>query len=773
MEDNCISWLLSLLNINSKPKKSIIVKYLKSGVHSKNVSIYNIINPKTDNKLVPVLFKDNFKQLSEGKFELKCIITGETYIEYSSNLPKGYLYPIPVSNEAKKLFYGRYNAIWEDKLFDKFEKIFESWNWEDNGLNVPWRVSPSSDKKCSFICKECGYKWKTNINNRTQGMGCPACAGNIAVKGRNTLVDSKYWDLFVKDYYDFEENSKYGIDLDTLTIKSSKGVYWKCPKCNNKFYKPVYVVIDAGKHHSCAVCSNQDVKAGINDITQHKNWKLISSEWDYDKNTLSPETISFGTDTKVWWKCKTCGGSWKSTPRYRLVVGIKCPICYGRRKVEGINTLYDAPFFDQLGWDFKKNKISPKSVTVGNSTEKVWWICPHGHHYKQVISEHVRYFNNKFQGCPICTHKSLVQGVNDFKSQCTPKLLLEWDYDKNIVKPEELTEIDQTKVWWKCSVCSTSWRTSIYKRVKEGQGCPVCAGVISREEIYLKEKVKESLDKVGSNLVMENNKRIGKYNYEIDIYFPEKKIGFEYNGFYWHSDLKRDKKAHINKNEFFSRNGIKIYTIWEDDLKFKEDLVLRFIMNKLGLGNELKISARDCSIKKVEAKEARRFFKMNHLRGYSNGLCLGLYKDEILVSAIIIKNTIDNGDKYLNIVRFASSCNVRGGFSRLLKYLERQLRNITKGVITFADREVSDGALYLSNGFKVDKVLNEDYMIVEDGIRRHKFNYRLDNFKNRDNLLFFDNMTEFELEDLNNLLRVWDSGKVKFRKVWRLESNEK
>ena len=54
------------------------------------------------------------------------------------------------------------------------------------------------------------------------------------------------------------------------------------------------------------------------------------------------------------------------------------------------------------------------------------------------------------------------------------------------------------------------------------------------------------------------------YIFEIDCYLPELKIGFEYDGDYWHSlpeMIKRDKK----KNACARKAGIHLYHIKENE----------------------------------------------------------------------------------------------------------------------------------------------------------------------------------------------------------------
>lgn len=57
--------------------------------------------------------------------------------------------------------------------------------------------------------------------------------------------------------------------------------------------------------------------------------------------------------------------------------------------------------------------------------------------------------------------------------------------------------------------------------------------------------------------------------YEIDVYLPELKIGFEYNGFRWHEEGNPDNPYgkpigyHENKKQYFKSLGIDIYYIWD------------------------------------------------------------------------------------------------------------------------------------------------------------------------------------------------------------------
>ena len=52
-------------------------------------------------------------------------------------------------------------------------------------------------------------------------------------------------------------------------------------------------------------------------------------------------------------------------------------------------------------------------------------------------------------------------------------ILKEWDYDKNTIKPSEISSGSGLNVWWRCSK-NHSFNTAIYNKVK-GIGCPYCS----------------------------------------------------------------------------------------------------------------------------------------------------------------------------------------------------------------------------------------------------------------------------------------------------------
>ena len=66
----------------------------------------------------------------------------------------------------------------------------------------------------------------------------------------------------------------------------------------------------------------------------------------------------------------------------------------------------------------------------------------------------------------------VVVGINDLVTT-NPKLIEEWNYDKNSIHPTEITAGSGKRVWWLCSVCGHEWEAIIEGR-NQGRGCPQC-----------------------------------------------------------------------------------------------------------------------------------------------------------------------------------------------------------------------------------------------------------------------------------------------------------
>ena len=305
------------------------------------------------------------------------------------------------------------------------------------------------------------------------------------------------------------------------------------------------------------------------------------------------------------------------------------------------------------------------------------------------------------------------------------------------------------------------WEAYVYN--KTDISCPQCYS--SRYVSFKEREISTWLENLNIGNIYTTYKKIKNIT-ELDIYIPDKNIAIEFNGVYWHSEKFKPRTYHYDKWLACKNQGIQLIQVWEDDWNRNPDLVKRMLAQKLGVSNEPKIYARNTIVQTVSKKETEQFLTANHVQGFGSGsYYLGLFDKnniEKLVAVLVLKKEAGTEGKTLNIIRYATSCSIPGGFTKLLSYVEKTYK--PDSFITFSDNCVSNGGLYDSNGFIADKELAPDYTYLVKGERRHKFGYRLKRFRNDPKLQYEPGLTERELAALNGLHRVWDAGKTRWVK---------
>jgi hypothetical protein len=251
---------------------------------------------------------------------------------------------------------------------------------------------------------------------------------------------------------------------------------------------------------------------------------------------------------------------------------------------------------------------------------------------------------------------------------------------------------------------------------------------------------------------------------EIDILIPSHKIGIEYNGLYWHSDVYKDNNYHLDKTKLANSKGYQLIHIFEDEWFYKEDIVKSIINNKLNIIDK-KIYARNCEIREVTSKESSKFLKENHIQGKINSFIkLGLYYDNELVSLMTfgkLRKSLgsDSKDCDFEMYRFCNKLNysVVGGASKLFKYFIKNF-NVNK-IVSYSDNRYFDGSLYEKLGFIYNGETKPSYWYTKNINRYHRFKFRKD-------VLVKDgynpNKTEKEIMKERGYNRIYDCGNKKW-----------
>lgn len=249
---------------------------------------------------------------------------------------------------------------------------------------------------------------------------------------------------------------------------------------------------------------------------------------------------------------------------------------------------------------------------------------------------------------------------------------------------------------------------------------------------------------------------------EIDIYLPELKIGFEFNGLYWHSSEYKDKNYHIDKTNYFKNRGIRIIHIWEDDWDNKKEIIKSQIINWIGSSTN-KIYARKCSIRTVSQLDYKVFLDNNHIQGFIRStIRIGLFYNNELVSLMTFDNL--EGRRKMeeggwNLSRFCSimNTNIIGGSSKILKYFIKEYK--PNRIISFADLDWSTGDLYYKLGFKLSNISKPDYKYINDNKRLNKQKFT----KSKLVKLGYDiSKTESQITSEIGLSKIYSCGQLKF-----------
>ncbi len=247
---------------------------------------------------------------------------------------------------------------------------------------------------------------------------------------------------------------------------------------------------------------------------------------------------------------------------------------------------------------------------------------------------------------------------------------------------------------------------------------------------------------------------------EIDIYIPKFKIAIECNGIYWHSELFKDRRYHINKTLSCREEGIFLLHIWEDDWEDKKEIVKSIIISKLNL-NKNKIWARKCQIRDVKTSEYKKFLNENHIQGYaSSSYNIGLYYNNELVSLMTFGWRRTNNRREFELIRFCNKLNtsVVGSASKLFAYFRKDINDISD-VVSYADISLFEGEIYNFLGFEKVNLSDPNYFWVVNKRRRHRYNFS----KRKLVKLGFDsNKTEVEIMHSRGYYRIFSTGQEKW-----------
>ena len=346
----------------------------------------------------------------------------------------------------------------------------------------------------------------------------------------NLLKDNK---KLMKEY-DYEKNKN--IELDSLTLGTSKKVWWICPK-GHSYHMAISLRTNKKNMCGCHYCSGHRVLNGYNDLAT-TNPELIK-EWDYEKNDISPTEVSKGSNKRVYWICSKCGNKWQATINSRTR-GNGCSNCssglhtsfpeqaiyYYLKKVfnnvsnrfildekyefdiyiKDINTLieYDGIYYHNKekksdydlekeeyaknkGFTFYRIRETKNSSFITSIQGNVFKYYPDRSKrleklLKLILEKlNIDYINDINLSRDFIDIENMInkKEIDNSLYILYPQIASEWNYEKNNnLNPKNYLPKSGKYVWWKCKR-GHEWQTRICDRInnKGIVGCPFCSNI--------------------------------------------------------------------------------------------------------------------------------------------------------------------------------------------------------------------------------------------------------------------------------------------------------
>jgi len=406
--------------------------------------------------------------------------------------------------------------------------IAKEWDYDKNGKHKPSQFTEYSGKK--FWWKDVfGHSWESTISDRSMGHGCPFCT-NQSSEFEIFILSELEWVFGKVEQRKRIDGNEVDIYLPSINLCIEiDGSHWhKDKRVNDKkknifleslgytiirlrdkplkkisdddiiisFTKDKIVSIEILLNHlkekyklTKVVQKNIDkwLKQKVQQNPNYYNKLLsylpgpppekslqykfpdISKEWNHNKNgDLKPFHLTPFSKKKVWWKCS-------KGHEYDAVVGNRtgkrksgCPYCSNTKVGYGNDLKTKFPQISKEWHPTKNGNLLPENFAPF-SNKKVWWICKKGHEFDTEVSSRT---SNEL-GCPYCSGHRIGYG-NDLYS-LYPKLMKEWNFNKNKLDPKKIRPHTMKKVWWICPK-NHEYKSLISNRVKvkSGTKCPYC-----------------------------------------------------------------------------------------------------------------------------------------------------------------------------------------------------------------------------------------------------------------------------------------------------------
>lgn len=445
--------------------------------------------------------------------------------------------------------------------------------------------------------------------------------------------------------------------------------------------------------------------------------KLVSAhddEYDYS------EVVFTSAKDKIKIFCKRCNKFFYQTYSTHSQ-GKGCPEC-GKKRISD-NQTYSQEKFIEKSKEVHGEKYDYSLVEYKGSKEKVKIICPDHGIFEQRASKHLR-----GQGCPECGKLSGIIKRHLGKEKFIEKSQeifgdLEFNYDK-VDYINNHTEI--TLIHNKCGKEFKQTPASHFNSV----GCPHCYNDDKGSKMEI--EFNDILNNYHVNYERHKRKLFSNVHLELDFYISDYNLGIEFNGLYWHSELKQDNLYHQNKYLDCYEKGINLIQIFEDEWVHQKEKVIDKLKGYLNIQKDNDIDINQCIVKEFDNQntfdlwyfEEDNYLEIDDLRHEKSDINIVLKHDNEIVSILSLNKENDN--KYI-ITRFFDKLNyqINDSFKTLLNWF---IQNFKPSEISYLDDlRWSQEKLLLDNGFVFDDKLIKPKEYLINRVKRNNI-YEIDKY---------------------------------------------
>lgn len=199
------------------------------------------------------------------------------------------------------------------------------------------QVYLNSREEYFWTCVKCSELFKKRPSLIHEGKtSCSKCVRSAQSKGRSLASVRKYGSI---ESLPEEIKSEWvdKIPMSEVSINSKKSYSWRCNYCETYYQKSPYKAVLIPGCLSCRRVKLAEIKRESKALLEGSfldAFPEIAAEWDYEKNSKTPEKFTKYSIIEIWWICSKCSFSYKAPISRRSYGKTGCPPCGRSSRLE-------------------------------------------------------------------------------------------------------------------------------------------------------------------------------------------------------------------------------------------------------------------------------------------------------------------------------------------------------------------------------------------------------------------------------------------------------